>query len=391
MMGSASGYTIADYGQMVTDPSRVKGYLPALREAIKPGSIVLDIGAGPGVFALIACQLGAAHVFAIEPDASIELGRDLAKRNGFGGRIEFIRNISTKVDLPQPADVVVSDLRGVLPLYQHHIPSIVDARRRHLAPGGKLIPKRDEIWVAVVEDKQWYRGYGEPWASNELDLDLAAGLNFTANSWMRMGGKVPRLLTAPQRWIEIDYMSVEHPNFSGTLSWKIDDPGIAHGLLVWFDADLGDGFGYSNRPGSEDLIYGRAFFPLQKPVSLENGDEVQVQLSANLVNDDYVWSWKTKIEGPGSSTAPKTSFQQSTFFSTPASLAKLKHQQSDFVPKSTEEIEIDRTILLLVDGRQSLDAIARTIAIQFPHRFARWQDALSRVATITARYQAETA
>ena len=49
------------------------------------------------------------------------------------------------------AGIIISDLRGVLPWFQQHIPSIIDARKRLLARGGVLIPRRDILWAAVVE------------------------------------------------------------------------------------------------------------------------------------------------------------------------------------------------------------------------------------------------
>ena len=43
---------------MIVDAARMDAYVRALREAIKPGSVVVDLGSGPGLFALIACALG---------------------------------------------------------------------------------------------------------------------------------------------------------------------------------------------------------------------------------------------------------------------------------------------------------------------------------------------
>src|SRR5438094_7907332 len=130
-------YTIPEYGRMMGDRVRMEAYTLALRQAVKPGSVVLDIGTGTGIFAVLACQFGARVVYALEPDeAAVEVARDLARQNGCGGHIEFIQERSTRVTLCEKADVMISDLRGVLPLFQHHLPAIVDARRRLLTPGG---------------------------------------------------------------------------------------------------------------------------------------------------------------------------------------------------------------------------------------------------------------
>src|ERR1044072_2325118 len=133
-------YNVSAYCHMIADGPRVNAYVAALRHAIKPGSVVVDMGSGAGFFALVACQLGARRVFAIEPANIIQVGRDAAREHGVADRIACIQDISTKVTLPEQADVIVSDLRGILPWFQQHIPSIVDARSRFLAPGGTLIP-----------------------------------------------------------------------------------------------------------------------------------------------------------------------------------------------------------------------------------------------------------
>src|ERR1700722_6861520 len=143
---------------MIADRVRIQAYSEALRRVIRPGSTVVDIGTGPGIMAVLACQLGAGRVFAIEPDEIIQVAREVAAANRCADKIVFYENLSTKVTLPGCADVMVSDMRGILPLFGQHIPAIVDARQRFLAPGGAMIPQRDRMWAAVVEDRE---GYGE--------------------------------------------------------------------------------------------------------------------------------------------------------------------------------------------------------------------------------------
>src|SRR5437867_10461320 len=106
-------YSIYSYGQMLADTPRLDAYVAALKTTVKPGSVVLDLGCGPGVFALLACKLGARRVYAVEPDAVIQLAREAAVANGLADRIEFIQNFSTQITLPEPADIIISDLRGV--------------------------------------------------------------------------------------------------------------------------------------------------------------------------------------------------------------------------------------------------------------------------------------
>src|SRR5689334_15245373 len=133
-------YSPSGYCAMIADGVRTAAYAEALRRAVKPGAVVLDIGTGTGIFALLACRSGARRVYAVEPDPAIQVARATAEANGCADRITFLQDLSTRLTLPESADVIVADLRGVLPLFGHHLPSLADARRRHLAPGGTLIP-----------------------------------------------------------------------------------------------------------------------------------------------------------------------------------------------------------------------------------------------------------
>src|SRR5215204_2432062 len=113
-------YSLRFYGQMLADAPRMDAYAAALRHAVKPDSVVMDLGSGPGVFALLACKLGARRVYAVEPEGVISLAREAAEANGFADRIEFFESLSTAISLPEPASIIISDLRGVLPWFQQH-------------------------------------------------------------------------------------------------------------------------------------------------------------------------------------------------------------------------------------------------------------------------------
>ena len=103
-------------GRMIADELRRDAFTRAMRQAITPESVVLDIGTGTGIFALLACQFGARKVYAIEPDDAIQVARQLSSANGNAERIKFFQDTSTKVTLPERAVVIVSDMGGALPL-----------------------------------------------------------------------------------------------------------------------------------------------------------------------------------------------------------------------------------------------------------------------------------
>ncbi len=392
-MDRPQGYGLGGYGDMINDGPRIEAYVAALRQAIRPGSVVLDIGAGTGIFSLLSAQVGAGRVHAVEPHDAICVATAIARANGYADRITFHQALSTEIDLPDRADVIVSDLRGVLPLLQQHVPSIADARQRHLARGGRLIPQQDTIWAALVESPEQYRRFERPWGTNDFGLDMRAGHPLVVNTWRRVNLDAERLLVEPQRWATLDYRTVDSPHVDAKLSWTAGRPGTAHGVLAWFDTELLDGIGFSNAPGKPELIYGQAFFPLQEPVHLSAGEQVIVRMAANLVAGEYVWRWETEVfsapAGTASSPSPperRLRLQQSTFLGETLGLEKLRRSEADYVPRLSANGQADRYLLSLIDGQLSLGEIARQAAAKFPERFPRWQDALTRVAKLAHNF-----
>jgi predicted RNA methylase len=68
---------------MVNDVARAVAFKRGLAEAITPASIVVDLGSGSGLLAVMAAQLGARHVFAIEQESSLaEVSRKVMVDNG---------------------------------------------------------------------------------------------------------------------------------------------------------------------------------------------------------------------------------------------------------------------------------------------------------------------
>ena len=382
-------YSIADYGAMIADRVRMSAFERALDRAVTPGSVVIDIGTGTGIFALLACRRGARRVYAIEPDDAIQVAREIARANGCEDRIEFIQAKSTEVTLPERADVIVSDIGGILPWFQQHLASVADARRRLLAPEGVMIPQQDTVWAAVVDAPPLYARHTGPWRAHASGLDMEAARRIVVNTVAK--GQVTReqLLTPAQRWATLDYRSVEDLNVRTRISWRIERPGTGHGFVAGFDRTVLDDVHLSNSPDAPETIrpesiYGTLFFPWVDPVDLATGDCVTVDLAATLVSEDYVWSWTTSVQGPDGTG--KAAFTQSTFFGAPLAPAHLRKRAASYRPELNEDGRIARVVLDAMDGGLTLGEIAARVSSRFSHRFARPEDTLRFVADLSQQY-----
>ncbi len=360
-------------------------YHQALSAVIQPGMVVLDIGTGTGIHSLMAAQLGARRVYGVELDGVVDIAREIAEANGYGAVIEYHQADVRSLDLPEPADVVVSDLRGVMPLFGSHLATIIEVRDRHLAPGGVLIPQADRLWATLVHLPNTYtQHYHEPWQSQPYGFDFSAAQRYVTNRWRKVRLRPEDCLVPPQIWATLDYPQLQDPHVQGEVQWNIATDCRCHGLGLWFDATLGAGVGFSNGPDQPPLIYGQAFFPWPQPLDLQRGDRITLHLRADLVNQRYVWQWhSTLIRGDR-----RTTFRQSTFNAdpfNPAALAKRRHTHRPTLGRAGQMAQV---ALARMAAGDSLGEIAQRLEGQFPDQFDNSAQALTWVTELSDRYGA---
>ena len=96
--------------------------LSLMERLVRPGDLVLDLGAGSGILSIAAVRLGARKVIGIEVDAdALAVAEDNARRNAVSGQVAFLRgDAAVLVPLCGPAQMIVSNIlrevnRAVLP------------------------------------------------------------------------------------------------------------------------------------------------------------------------------------------------------------------------------------------------------------------------------------
>jgi ribosomal protein L11 methyltransferase len=106
--------------------------LRLLRRTWWPGATVLDVGCGSGVLSVVAAQLGAPYVEAIDiSPAAVEATDDNARRNGVAGVVSVSTRPLASID--EPFDVVLGNLFA--PVLLELAPDL----RRVVSPSGALI------------------------------------------------------------------------------------------------------------------------------------------------------------------------------------------------------------------------------------------------------------
>lgn len=143
----SSGFDAAPiHISMLNDRTRTESYLKSIHQTVHPGDIVVDIGTGTGILAIAAIQAGAKHVYALEAGAMAEGAETVFQRNGLAEQITLIRGWSSQIELPERADLMISEIIGNEPLAERVLETTIDARKRLLKPDARIIPNRLKVF-----------------------------------------------------------------------------------------------------------------------------------------------------------------------------------------------------------------------------------------------------
>jgi SAM-dependent methyltransferase len=304
-------YDLYDYGRMIADEIRINAYRAALKSCIHQNSVVLDIGTGTGIFSLLAAQFGAKRIYAIEPNNSINLAKSIAKDNGLEKKITFFQKSSLETELPEKVDIIVSDLREVLPICTSNIPLIIKARDKFLKNNGILLPAKDIIYGSLVFDERLYNKIVHPWESQKFNLDMKAARRQAVNNPRSAIILPPQLLATPFQLTTITYKEISSPNINSLLKFKLKKKQKAHGLGLWFETTIYKKIGFSTSPNAPQTIYQQMFFPFPHPIDLLPFDTVTITMSVTYSEERYTWYWHTTLQRNKSKNNPILSFNQS--------------------------------------------------------------------------------
>lgn len=369
----------------VSDRPRVAAFQRAIEEVVQPGDVVVDLGSGTGMLGLLACRAGARKVYSIDGGGIIGLARKIAADNGYTDRIEFIRGLSTRVELPEKADVIVTDQIGRMGFEAGVMQYLADGIRRFLRPGGKLVPSAMQLWTAPVTCL-------EMWNNCEFWNHPVAGFNFRAareiagNTGYPLTYDPRQLLSAPACTASADLHHPTPESWTGQAAFEIEREDILHGIGGWFQARLSPSVMLTNSPLAADRINRRnVFLPIDRPQLVHPGDRVAVKL--RIVPEEVTASWHVTVETGVRSGKPQTKrFAQSTLLGMLISKEDLGSTQPDTVPTLTPWGIARRTIVNLIDGKRPLREIEQAVLREHPDLFPSLKQAAVFVAEVVTRY-----
>ncbi|KAL0414730.1 UNVERIFIED_CONTAM: putative histone-arginine methyltransferase CARM1 [Sesamum radiatum] len=278
--------------------------------------VVVDVGAGSGILSLFAAQAGAKHVYAVEASEMADYARKLIAGNPLlSERITVIKGKVEDIELPEKADILISEPMGTLLVNERMLESYIIARDRFLVPNGKMFPTIGRIHVAPFSDEYLYIEIANKalfWQQQNyygVNLTPLHGTAFQGYfSQPVVDAFDPRLLVAPAISHVIDFTSAKEEEL-----YEIDIPlrfissvgTRIHGLACWFDV-LFNGSTVqrwlTTAPGAPTTHWYQLRCVLSQPIYVMPGQEItgRLHMVAHKAQSYTLYlTLSAKMWGPG--------------------------------------------------------------------------------------------
>ncbi len=286
---------------MIRDNVRVTAYRSAIDRHCA-GKRVLEIGCGSGILSLFAARAGARSVVAIEESAVANIAARMFETNGCAEIVDLRRGNSRDIEIAEKAEVLVHEILGTDPLAENLLFYLSDARRRLLAPGGRLIPYRLEVACVGIELEERPMVEPERALLEARQFEATYGLSFgPLIDAMRdvPASRYPRrmhypvgepfrapILTQEARLMDLDLRSEpgEEVGSKREIEIEVKRNGRLGAVLLFFHAHLDEQTVLSTSPFAPPTHWGWDVRRLSKEVEVAAGTKLRLAIEARIEN-----------------------------------------------------------------------------------------------------------
>jgi protein arginine N-methyltransferase 1 len=373
-----------EHRQYLSDLPRISALDHAIRETVRLGHVVLDLGCGTGILGLMACRAGASRVYSIEEGGMVELARSICEANGYGDRVTFIQSHSSRTALPERVDVVVADQIGRFGFEAGLLQLYPDACERFLKPGGVLIPSWLEMLVAPIECPEvWERP--QFWTTTPANFNYEPARTVAFNTGYPFKYKPEHLLGKPAVGASLDTATRLQGPVRIDVSLSTTRSGTLHGIGGWFSARLSKNVTMTNSPIAKDPIARmNVFFPIDKPTQVVEGQCIDLRMT--ILPNDLVVSWNVRIAATPDGIGGSATFNHSTLHGMLVTRDELRRTRPDAIPKLNPWGAARLSVLSLCDGRRTLGEIEKEIQLRHPDLFPSRDASALFIAEVITRY-----
>ncbi|HEY0639343.1 MAG TPA: 50S ribosomal protein L11 methyltransferase [Pseudonocardiaceae bacterium] len=269
--------------EMMHDGDRAASYDEAIERMVTPDSLVLDVGTGSGLLALMAARAGARHVVACEAQPFVsEVAERIIRQAGYGDAVTVLSKRSTDMrvpgDLPRRADLLVTETVDCGLLGEGILGTIAHAREHLLAADAVIVPARARVLAVLVESESLRRKniVGELYGFDLSGFNELATLEYFDS---RLAKHPHRALSDPAEVFSFDFYRDTAEPASTTFTVPPTAAGTCHAVVFWFELELVPGITLSNSPHDPNTHWKQAVQCLPVAVPVRPGEPLPLRAS----------------------------------------------------------------------------------------------------------------
>ena len=265
--------------EMLNDELRNEAFDKALAKVVTADSLVLDIGSGTGLLAMMAARAGAGEIISCEMLAQLaELAREVVALNGLTGKIRIMGKKSTELSvgdgMPERANLLVTETVDCGLLGEGIIPSIAHAKANLLTEDARIIPRAANVYAMLVESTR-LRGLNSVSKCAGFDVSLMQQYQTPRYFPVRLAAFEYAALTAPFEVFRFDFERELILPTRKEISVVATRGGVCHAIIFWFDMQLDDEISITNEPGST-THWEQAIQSIEDEVAVQRGDVLEI-------------------------------------------------------------------------------------------------------------------
>ncbi|MBI1852440.1 MAG: class I SAM-dependent methyltransferase [Planctomycetes bacterium] len=294
------------HDRMLADRLRVDTYSRAIARHVKEGDVVVDLGTGTGILALLAAKNRPRKVYAIDHSNLIAGARRVAEANGITG-IEFHKVHSRNFNPPEKVDVILHEQLGEAVFDEDMVENVADLRARVLKPGGRVLPGVIEMFVEPVEMLENHRiPFLWEQTIEGIRFDALRELAGDARRGYRRRFVNPlqwdHLLCHPQPVVRVDLATAKPSDLPNRIARSriVQHAGQLDGFVVFFRASFDDEICLDDSTTNTSWSIPMLRVESQR---YEAGDRIAFELRSNNLANVDTWEWSCRGVGKNSERA----------------------------------------------------------------------------------------